>query len=104
LPDHGFKVVREEPWFRIAPLDTAPDHRLPLAMQEARRLVLASDDPPVGVTYGSDASDFVQVGVPTVVFGPGDIEQAHGNDEWVEIEDVARAAEILAELAVLLAR
>ncbi len=104
LRDQQIKVVREEPWFRIAPLDTPPDHRLPRAMQEARRLVLAIDDPPVGVTYGSDASDFVQVGVPTVVFGPGDIEQAHGNDEWVEIEDVARAAEILAELAVLLAR
>ncbi len=103
LRAQNITLMREEPWFQIAPLDTPPDHRLPRAMQEARHIVLAADDPPVGVTYGSDASDFVEAGVPTIVFGPGDIEQAHGNDEWVELEDVARAAEILAELAVLLA-
>ncbi len=104
LRPQGIYVVREEPWYRIAPLDTLPDHPLPRAMQEARRRVLAVDDPPIGVTYGSDASDLAAAGVPAVVFGPGSIEQAHGNDEWVELEEVAQAAEILAEVAVLLAR
>ena len=99
----GIEIVREEPWYRIAPLDTPPDHRLPRAMQDARREILGLDDTPIGVTYGSDASVLVEAGVPTIVFGPGSIAQAHGDDEWVEIEDVARAAEVLAELAVRLA-
>jgi len=72
-------------------------------MQDARREILGLDDTPIGVTYGSDASVLVEAGVPTIVFGPGSIAQAHGDDEWVEIEDVARAAEVLAELAVRLA-
>lgn len=99
----GIEIVREEPWYRIAPLDTAPDHPLPRAMQQARHDILGLDDDPIGVTYGSDASVLVEAGVPTIVFGPGSIEQAHGDDEWVEIEDVARAAETLTELAVRLA-
>lgn len=36
--------------------------------------------------------------------GQGEIDQAHSYDEWVEIRDVARGAEILAEamLAIVL--
>jgi acetylornithine deacetylase len=98
----GVEIVREDPWFQIAPLDTPADHPLTRAMQEARHAVLGLDDSPIGVTYGSDASALVEAGVPTIVFGPGSIAQAHGDDEWVEIDDVARAAEILAELAVRL--
>jgi len=104
MRSHGIDVVREDPWYRIAPLDTPPDHSLPRAMQEARRRVLAAEDPPIGVTFGSDASDFAEAGVPAIVFGPGSIELAHGNDEWVDLDEVARAAEILAETAVLLGR
>jgi hypothetical protein len=37
------------------------------------------------------------------VFGPGSIDQAHGDEEWVGIEETALAAEILAEAAANLA-
>jgi acetylornithine deacetylase len=38
-------------------------------------------------------------GIPSVVFGPGDIARAHTCDEWVPLDEVASAAEVLFQLA-----
>lgn len=48
----------------------------------------------LGVPYGTHASRTAAVGVPSVVFGPGDIAQAHTKDEWIEAAQVSQAAEI----------
>ena len=53
----------------------------------------------VGVPYGTDAPHFAATGCPTVVFGPGDIAQAHTCDEWVEIAQLRTAADILYDFA-----
>ncbi len=55
---------------------------------EGRHEVLA-------VPFGTDASSIAQAGIPAVVFGPGDIAQAHTKDEWIELNQIDRAAEIL---------
>jgi len=34
------------------------------------------------------------VGLPSVVFGPGSIAQAHTKDEWIAVDDLTKAAEI----------
>lgn len=47
----------------------------------------------IGVAYGTHASRFAAVGVPAVVFGPGDIAQAHTKDEWIELAQLQAAAE-----------
>jgi succinyl-diaminopimelate desuccinylase len=99
----GVRVVRDEPWFTLPPLNTAPGHALVSAMAEARRRVLGATDSEIGMSYGSDASWFSAAGIPTVVFGPGSIDHAHSDDEWVDVADVVRAAEVLAELACVLA-
>jgi acetylornithine deacetylase len=52
-----------------------------------------------GVPYGTDASTIAAAGIPTVVFGPGDIARAHTVDEWVAIDEVEQASEILYRLA-----
>jgi acetylornithine deacetylase len=52
------------------------------------------------VPFGTDASTLAEIGIPTVVFGPGDIAQAHTCDEWVEISEVEAASEILYRLVV----
>ena len=52
------------------------------------------------VPYGTDASTIRQGGIPAVVFGPGDIAQAHTRDEWVELAQVEQAAEVLFRFAV----
>ena len=52
----------------------------------------------IGVPYGTDASVISAAGVPTVVFGPGSIEQAHTADEWISVDQLERAAEIYSRL------
>jgi len=37
------------------------------------------------------------LGIPTIVFGPGDLKQAHTVDENIEIEQIGKAAEILVD-------
>jgi len=49
----------------------------------------------LAVPFGTDASSIALAGTPAVVFGPGDIAQAHTKDEWIELDQVDRAAEIL---------
>ncbi len=51
------------------------------------------------VPYGTDASTIVSAGIPSVVFGPGDIARAHTRDEWVPLDEVEQASEILYRLA-----
>jgi acetylornithine deacetylase len=51
------------------------------------------------VPYGTDASTVSQAGIPAVVFGPGDIAQAHTKDEWIDLSQLEPAAEILFRFA-----
>ena len=51
------------------------------------------------VPYGTDASTLAAAGLPCVVFGPGDIAQAHTKDEWIDLTQVEQAAEILYRFA-----
>jgi acetylornithine deacetylase/succinyl-diaminopimelate desuccinylase family protein len=53
----------------------------------------------IGMSFTTDAR-FVrnQAGIPTVVCGPGSVEQAHGNDEWVAVDRLVDATVAYAEL------
>lgn len=53
----------------------------------------------IGVPYGTDASTIAEAGIPSVVFGPGDIAKAHTKDEWVELAQIDQAVEILYRFA-----
>lgn len=53
----------------------------------------------MAVPYGTDASTIAEAGIPSVVFGPGDIAKAHTCDEWVPLDEVEQASEILYRLA-----
>jgi len=48
----------------------------------------------VGVPYGSDASKLSRAGIPSIILGPGSIDLAHTAEEYVELDQVALAAEI----------
>ncbi len=52
-----------------------------------------------GVPYGTDAGPLGESGLPCLVFGPGDIAQAHTKDEWVELDQVRLAADCYFEMA-----
>lgn len=53
----------------------------------------------MAVPYGTDASTLADAGIPSVVFGPGDIARAHTCDEWVPLDEVEQASEVLFQLA-----
>lgn len=70
-----------------------------IAQAEARRLA-ARDladalDLPIGnaVDFWTEASLFSQAGYTTLVYGPGDIAQAHTADEWVALDQLAHYAD-----------
>jgi acetylornithine deacetylase len=48
---------------------------------------------PIGVPFGSDASKLGRAGVPTIIFGPGSIDQAHAAVEYIELSQVDQAFE-----------
>jgi acetylornithine deacetylase len=66
--------------------DTAIDSE-PVLM--AKRLSGRNDH--AKVAYGTEAGLFVwQGGIPSVVIGPGSIEQAHGEDEYVDVAELSK--------------
>lgn len=57
-----------------------------------------------GVPYGTDAGPLGETGLPCLVFGPGNIAQAHTKDEWVDLEQVRQAAEAYYQMAMAVGR
>ena len=51
------------------------------------------------VAFGTEAGLFKNAGIPTVVCGPGSIQQAHQPDEFVSLEQLARCEAFLQGLA-----
>jgi acetylornithine deacetylase len=86
---------------RFASASVPSDHPLPWALGEAARDVLGRLPPFVGVPYGSDARLLINQGeTPTVLYGAGDPELAHTVDEHIALEDLVRAARVLAVWAM----
>lgn len=61
-----------------------------------RDLCAWSGQPPEVAPYGTNAWAYNDLARQCVVFGPGSIDQAHGAEEWVTIEELAKAAAIYA--------
>ncbi len=52
--------------------------------------VLGDFSEPGKVSYGTEGGLFHEAGIPTVICGPGSIEQAHKPDEYVALEQLAQ--------------
>ncbi|MDH3251900.1 MAG: M20 family metallopeptidase [Ignavibacteria bacterium] len=48
--------------------------------------------------YATDAGIYNSAGIPTVVFGPGDIAQAHTDAEYIELSQLHQAVDIVSNL------
>jgi len=81
-PDSGFdfRVMNDTDGFDLA------------ADDEAVKVVtaLTGDNRTGRVSFGTEAGLFNRAGIPTVVCGPGSIEQAHKPDEFIAIDQVAQ--------------
>lgn len=86
----GFIAEMEPPMLTDEGLDTPVDAPPALLGGEILREMGLNGDP-AGVPFGSDASKLSRQGVPSLVFGPGSIDRAHGAVEYVEIDEVLKA-------------
>jgi acetylornithine deacetylase len=94
------RVEREEPFVITPTLGTPAGAAVVAAVRQACREVGVRDEP-TGVPYGSDASKlWTYGGVPSVVLGPGSIDQAHTADEYVPVDELCQAVEIYARTAL----
>lgn len=75
--------------------ETAPGHPLVVAFARAQETVYGAGRM-AGFTAGSDAAYYGGHGVPTLVFGPGEVALAHAPDESVPVSAVVAAAKVLA--------
>jgi len=58
-------------------------------------LQAAGQRKPVGVHYFCDAAVLASGGIPSAVFGPGDIAQAHTADEWISLRQLEEGTQVL---------
>jgi acetylornithine deacetylase len=72
------------------PLETNP--QLPPVRHLLRSVGQAR---PMGVDFFCDAAVLSAGGIPSVVFGPGDIAQAHTADEWISLAELERGKDLL---------
>ncbi len=89
------------PGGRFSSAEVPAGHPLPRGLATAAESVLGRRPPFVGVPYGADMRLLVRQGAtPTVMFGPGDVRDAHAADEHVALDDVVACARVLAAWVV----
>jgi acetylornithine deacetylase len=75
-------------------LDTAPDAEVVTLAKS-----LAGSNRHAKVAFGTEAGLFQYVaGVPSVVVGPGSIDQAHKADEWIALTELEKCATFIKQL------
>lgn len=85
------------------PMQIPEDHDLVRTLRKAVKEVLGRDLGIEGVPYTTDGGILAsRAKIPTVVFGPGDIRQAHQPDESIPVDEMFSAAKIYALTALRL--
>jgi acetylornithine deacetylase len=62
-------------------------------------LRLARRNNTIAVPFATEAGHFQRAGVPTVVCGPGRIDQAHQPDEYIDVSELAACVDFMRALA-----
>ena len=63
---------------------------------------VAKQRKPLGDDYYCDAANLAGAGIPTVVWGPGDIAQAHTTDEWISLEQLEHGTAMMTQFLLSL--
>ncbi len=107
------RAVSADPWLRahppllewwggtFDPAATPSDHPIVGAVAESYGAVTGAPALLEGMPYGADMRLLVNVGgIPTVLFGPGDVRVSHRPDEYVPIADMLACTRTLALTAL----
>jgi succinyl-diaminopimelate desuccinylase len=95
--DPDFKAIQDPLTLEDPPLETSSQHPL-IASAAAACYRWAGKSSISGVPYATNASKLSQAGIPSIVLGPGNIDQAHTAREFVDLEQVVQAAEIYLDI------
>lgn len=68
-------------------------------LAETLALKLTRSNRTIAVPYATEAGRFQNAGVPTIVCGPGSIDQAHQPDEFIETSELSRCIGFMRALA-----
>ncbi|WP_410766379.1 M20/M25/M40 family metallo-hydrolase [Haloferax sp. DFSO60] len=102
------EVVAEDDWLsehpptferfsiQFEPAEISADEPIVGALRQSLQAEGLPDEPR-GATYGADSRLYVEAGIPTVVFGPGNIDNAHFPDEEIEWAEVETARDVIRE-------
>ena len=88
--DTGIELMQEE----SVPAMTDSDN----AELQALIVALTGDDKRHKVAYATEGGQFTNSGIPTIICGPGSIEQAHKADEYVALSEIERCDSFLQKL------
>jgi acetylornithine deacetylase len=90
------KPARIETINEVSVPGLSPD---PGSVAETLALKLTGRNRPVTVAYGSEAGHFQGARLPTILCGPGSIDQAHQPDEFITLEQIDAGAAFMRDLA-----
>jgi succinyl-diaminopimelate desuccinylase len=81
--------------YDVSLLDSAAGALPGLAQPAAKHFVEAVGETPVAKYGWTDVARFSGLGIPALNYGPGDPNLAHTRDEYVDVRQITRAADLL---------
>lgn len=99
LEDSDFNAIARK-IYEMPPLETLAGERIVQELQQSVRKITGKDGQIAGVPYWTDGALLASsASIPTCIFGPGSIDKAHSPDEYIDVYDVVRAAEVYLDVA-----
>lgn len=93
------RAVSADSDIRLQPLSAYPGLATPVDSEAAQLVALLSGSDDFGtVAFGTEGGLFDQAGIPTVVCGPGSMDQGHKPDEFVSVEQLKACDAMLLRL------
>lgn len=94
------RAVQADTDIRLRPLSAYPGLATPPESEAARLLAHLSNSSAFGtVAFGTEGGLFEQAGMPTVVCGPGSMDQGHKPDEFISLDQLNGCDAMLIRLA-----
>lgn len=101
----GMRAVQADTAIDLQPLSAYPGLATAPDSEAAELLALLSGSREFGtVAFGTEGGLFHEAGIPTVVCGPGSMDQGHKPDEFISLEQLAACDALLLRLADWLAQ
>jgi len=92
MPEHGFSLETRPLFSGTEAMETPAESALVKAAEKLTGHQAGS------VAFGTEAPYLTELGIDTIVLGPGDIAQAHQPDEYLDIDRIEPTVDLLKKL------